>query len=88
MNLSFFCLLIFATLSRESEGSFQFSNYHTEVEDIRAVTEYFTRANRKIVAILGHSKGAPTCQDRLFIVFQSPVNDQRNSILHCAFGET
>ncbi|KAG8367230.1 hypothetical protein BUALT_Bualt16G0051000 [Buddleja alternifolia] len=42
----------------ESDGSFQFSNYYKEVEDIRAVTEYFGVLNRKIIAILGHSKGA------------------------------
>ncbi|KAK6151954.1 hypothetical protein DH2020_014589 [Rehmannia glutinosa] len=41
----------------ESEGSFQLANYYRETEDIRAVTEYFGSLNRKVTAILGHSKG-------------------------------
>ncbi|KAK6151959.1 hypothetical protein DH2020_014594 [Rehmannia glutinosa] len=41
----------------ESEGSFQFGNYCRETEDIRAVTQYFSKHNRKVIAILGHSKG-------------------------------
>ncbi|KAL2553979.1 alpha/beta-hydrolase superfamily protein [Forsythia ovata] len=41
----------------ESEGSFGYSNYYREVEDLRAVVEYFNGANRTIKAILGHSKG-------------------------------
>ncbi|KAG8367225.1 hypothetical protein BUALT_Bualt16G0050500 [Buddleja alternifolia] len=40
----------------ESDGSFQYGNYYKEVEDIRAVIEYFSGVNRKIIAILGHSK--------------------------------
>lgn len=41
----------------ESEGSFGYSNYYKEVEDLRSVVEYFNGANRTIKAILGHSKG-------------------------------
>ncbi|XP_022866642.1 uncharacterized protein LOC111386412 isoform X5 [Olea europaea var. sylvestris] len=41
----------------ESEGSFQYGNYHREVEDLRSVIEYFTGVKRTIIAILGHSKG-------------------------------
>ncbi|CAA2992169.1 Hypothetical predicted protein [Olea europaea subsp. europaea] len=41
----------------ESEGSFQFGNEFREAEDLRAVIEYFTGANRTVAAILGHSKG-------------------------------
>ncbi|KAL7136764.1 hypothetical protein ABFS83_10G052700 [Erythranthe nasuta] len=41
----------------ESEGSFQYGNYSSEVEDLRAVIEYFTGINRSTVAIVGHSKG-------------------------------
>ncbi|KAI4335289.1 hypothetical protein L6164_013950 [Bauhinia variegata] len=42
----------------ESEGSFQFGNYWREVEDLHAVAQHFCEANRKISAIIGHSKGA------------------------------
>ncbi|KAG8367228.1 hypothetical protein BUALT_Bualt16G0050800 [Buddleja alternifolia] len=42
----------------ESDGSFQYGNYYKEVEDIRAVIKYFSGVNRKIISILGHSKGA------------------------------
>ncbi|KAI3443624.1 hypothetical protein Pfo_000289 [Paulownia fortunei] len=41
----------------ESEGSFQYGNYSSEAEDLRAVIEYFTGVNRLTVAVLGHSKG-------------------------------
>ncbi|KAL3535602.1 hypothetical protein ACH5RR_004063 [Cinchona calisaya] len=41
----------------ESEGTFQYSNYSGEVEDLRAVIGYFTRNNRRISALIGHSKG-------------------------------
>ncbi|XP_022856758.1 uncharacterized protein LOC111377856 isoform X3 [Olea europaea var. sylvestris] len=41
----------------ESEGSLQFGNEFREAEDLRAVIEYFTGANRTVAAILGHSKG-------------------------------
>ncbi|XP_073033531.1 putative uncharacterized protein YDL057W isoform X2 [Primulina eburnea] len=41
----------------ESEGSFHFGNYLSEVEDLRAVTEYFKSVKRAAVVVLGHSKG-------------------------------
>ncbi|XP_073277610.1 putative uncharacterized protein YDL057W isoform X1 [Primulina huaijiensis] len=41
----------------ESEGSFHFGNYLSEVEDLRAVTEYFESVKRAAVVVLGHSKG-------------------------------
>ncbi|CAA0814263.1 alpha/beta-Hydrolases superfamily protein [Striga hermonthica] len=41
----------------ESEGSFMYGNYSSEVEDLRAVIEYFNRVNRFTVAAIGHSKG-------------------------------
>ncbi|XP_058758262.1 uncharacterized protein LOC131631485 [Vicia villosa] len=41
----------------ESEGSFQYGNYWTEVEDLHAVAEHFRESNRIIRAIVGHSKG-------------------------------
>ncbi|ERN16449.1 hypothetical protein AMTR_s00052p00196310 [Amborella trichopoda] len=42
----------------ESEGSFQYGNYWKEVEDLRSVVEYFSGAQRKTRAIIGHSKGS------------------------------
>ncbi|KAL3532629.1 hypothetical protein ACH5RR_006150 [Cinchona calisaya] len=41
----------------ESEGTFQYGNYWREVADLRSVVEYFSGTNRRIAAILGHSKG-------------------------------
>ncbi|XP_076889205.1 uncharacterized protein LOC143539904 [Bidens hawaiensis] len=41
----------------ESEGSFQFGNYRKEVDDLRAVIQHFTEANRVVSAAIGHSKG-------------------------------
>ncbi|PNX99817.1 esterase/lipase/thioesterase [Trifolium pratense] len=40
----------------ESEGSFQYGNYWTEVDDLHAVTQHFRESNRVIRAIVGHSK--------------------------------
>ena len=42
---------------RESEGSSQSSSFWKEVDDLRAVIQHFSGANRVISAILGHSKG-------------------------------
>lgn len=42
---------------RESEGLFQFGNYHKEVHDLKAVIQHFAAVNRVVTAILGHSKG-------------------------------
>ncbi|XP_059642650.1 putative uncharacterized protein YDL057W [Cornus florida] len=41
----------------ESEGSFQYGNYHREADDLRAVVQYFSEKKRVIAAIIGHSKG-------------------------------
>ncbi|XP_076889203.1 putative uncharacterized protein YDL057W isoform X1 [Bidens hawaiensis] len=41
----------------ESEGSFEFGNYRKEVDDLKAVIQHFTEANRAVSAIIGHSKG-------------------------------
>ncbi|XP_027336549.1 uncharacterized protein LOC113850277 [Abrus precatorius] len=41
----------------ESEGSFQYGNYWTEVDDLHAVAQHFHKSNRVISAIVGHSKG-------------------------------
>lgn len=43
--------------SRESEGSFQYGNYYREADDLHAVIQHFSGANRTISGILGHSKG-------------------------------
>lgn len=41
----------------ESEGSFQYGNYRREADDLHSVVEFFNGANRKVTAVLGHSKG-------------------------------
>lgn len=41
----------------ESDGTFQYGNYWKEVEDLRAVTQFFSGQNREVHAIVGHSKG-------------------------------
>ncbi|THU59385.1 hypothetical protein C4D60_Mb07t01620 [Musa balbisiana] len=41
----------------DSDGSFQYGNYWREVEDLRAIIQYFSRQNRGVHAIVGHSKG-------------------------------
>ncbi|KAG8367222.1 hypothetical protein BUALT_Bualt16G0050200 [Buddleja alternifolia] len=41
----------------ESEGTFEYGNYLSETEDLRAVIEYFTGLKRSTVVVLGHSKG-------------------------------
>ncbi|KAL3692633.1 hypothetical protein R1sor_006284 [Riccia sorocarpa] len=41
----------------ESEGVFAYGNYWREVEDLRAVVEYWRGQGREINAIVGHSKG-------------------------------
>ena len=46
-----------ALLSRESEGSFRYGNYHREANDLRDVIQHFRWENFAIIAIVGHSKG-------------------------------
>lgn len=41
----------------ESEGSFEFGIYWREVDDIHSVVQHFHEANRRVMAIIGHSKG-------------------------------
>ncbi|KAI4379543.1 hypothetical protein MLD38_005825 [Melastoma candidum] len=41
----------------ESEGSFDYANYHGEVDDLRSVVEYYRGGSRETRAIIGHSKG-------------------------------
>lgn len=54
----------------ESEGSFQYGNYHREAEDLRAVVEYFQAKQRCVVAIIGHSKGG-----NAVLLYASRYND-------------
>ncbi|KAJ0768860.1 putative alpha/Beta hydrolase [Helianthus annuus] len=42
----------------ESEGSFQYGNYYREVDDLRAVIQYFEHEKRSVAAIIGHSKAS------------------------------
>ena len=51
-------LLVLSLSCRESEGTFEYGNYQREPDDLRAVIQYFSGANRVITGILGHSKGA------------------------------
>ncbi|KAL6274478.1 hypothetical protein ACE6H2_025170 [Prunus campanulata] len=41
----------------ESEGTFQYGNYRGEADDLHAVIQHFSGANRAASTILGHSKG-------------------------------
>ncbi|KAG8367224.1 hypothetical protein BUALT_Bualt16G0050400 [Buddleja alternifolia] len=41
----------------ECEGIFEYGNYLSETEDLRAVIEYFSGLKRSTVVVLGHSKG-------------------------------
>ncbi|XP_068343116.1 uncharacterized protein [Pyrus communis] len=41
----------------KSKGTFLYGNYRREAEDLHAVVQLFSRANRPPTAILGHSKG-------------------------------
>ncbi|XP_071911116.1 putative uncharacterized protein YDL057W isoform X1 [Coffea arabica] len=59
----------------ESEGLFQYGNYWREVEDLRSVVEYFIAANRRITAILGHSKGG-----NIVLLYASKYHDICNVI--------
>jgi hypothetical protein len=43
--------------SRESDGSFQYGYYWREAEDLHAVTQHFHESNRRVNAVVGHSKG-------------------------------
>lgn len=42
----------------ESEGSFELGGYWREADDIHSVAQHFEEANRTVIAIVGHSKGA------------------------------
>ncbi|XP_059633117.1 uncharacterized protein LOC132275931 isoform X2 [Cornus florida] len=59
----------------ESEGSFQFGNYWREAEDLHAVIQHFSGANRPISAILGHSKGG-----NVVLLYASKYHDVRTVV--------
>ncbi|XP_065849084.1 uncharacterized protein [Euphorbia lathyris] len=54
----------------ESEGSFQYGNYHREAEDLRSVVQHFRRQKRVIGAVAGHSKGG-----NVVLLYASKYND-------------
>ncbi|XP_020242497.1 uncharacterized protein LOC109820713 isoform X2 [Asparagus officinalis] len=47
----------------ESEGTFEYGNYHKEVEDLHAVIQHLSKT-QEVSAILGHSKAASYCAGR------------------------
>jgi pimeloyl-ACP methyl ester carboxylesterase len=42
----------------ESEGVFSLGEYHKEVDDIHAVVDHADRLGYRVIALIGHSKGA------------------------------
>ncbi|KAK6927272.1 Serine aminopeptidase, S33 [Dillenia turbinata] len=54
----------------ESEGSFQYGNYHKESDDLRAVVQHFFEEKRQVFAIVGHSKGG-----NVVLLYASKYND-------------
>lgn len=48
-------------LCRYTEDSYYSGNYNSEIEDLRAVVQYFSALNRPVAAVLGHSKGIIQC---------------------------
>ncbi|XP_024963130.1 uncharacterized protein LOC112503299 isoform X2 [Cynara cardunculus var. scolymus] len=52
------------------EGSFQYGNYYREVDDLRAVMQYFDQEKRSVAAIIGHSKGG-----NVVLLYASRFND-------------
>ncbi|KAI3692573.1 hypothetical protein L6452_32390 [Arctium lappa] len=54
----------------DSEGSFQYGNYYREVDDLRAVMQYFEHEKRSVAAIIGHSKGG-----NVVLLYASRFND-------------
>ncbi|KAL7187778.1 hypothetical protein ACSBR1_037770 [Camellia fascicularis] len=54
----------------ESEGMFRYGSYRREVDDLRAVVQYFCGEKRAIAAIIGHSKGG-----NVVLLYASTYND-------------
>ncbi|XP_010503363.1 PREDICTED: uncharacterized protein LOC104780562 [Camelina sativa] len=59
----------------ESEGSFYYGNYSHEADDLRSVIQYFSKMNRVVPIILGHSKGGD-----VVLLYASKYHDIRNVI--------
>lgn len=60
----------------DSEGSFQYGNYYREVDDLRAVMQYFEHEKkRSVAAIIGHSKGG-----NVVLLYASRFNDVHNVV--------
>lgn len=59
----------------DSEGSFQYGNYYREVDDLRAVIQYFQHEKRSVAAIIGHSKGG-----NVVLLYASRFNDVQNVV--------
>ncbi|KAK8962308.1 hypothetical protein KSP40_PGU009902 [Platanthera guangdongensis] len=54
----------------ESDGEFQYGNYHKEVDDLHAIVLFFSEKKYKICAITGHSKGG-----NVVLLYASTHND-------------
>ncbi|BAT76823.1 hypothetical protein VIGAN_01488100 [Vigna angularis var. angularis] len=59
----------------ESEGSFEIGGFWREADDIHAVAQHFLKANRTVIAIVGHSKGANAA-----ILYASKYNDVKTIV--------
>lgn len=59
----------------ESEGDFLYGNYWREVEDLRSVVEYWTSRGRRVVCVIGHSKGG-----NCVVLYASKYHDVPNVI--------
>ncbi|KAL4180578.1 hypothetical protein AMTRI_Chr13g92760 [Amborella trichopoda] len=68
----------------ESDGSFQYGNYWKEVEDLRSVVEYLSGAQRKIIAIVGHSKGDLELWKFEYRVTEESLMDRLSTDMHVA----
>ncbi|XP_014507419.1 uncharacterized protein LOC106767107 isoform X1 [Vigna radiata var. radiata] len=59
----------------ESEGSFEIGGFWREADDLHAVAQHFLKANRTVIAIVGHSKGANAA-----ILYASKYNDVKTIV--------
>ncbi len=59
----------------ESQGEFAYGNYWREVEDLRAVIEYWKTQGRRVETIIGHSKGG-----NCVVLYASKYHDVPNIV--------
>ncbi|VFQ83027.1 unnamed protein product [Cuscuta campestris] len=59
----------------ESEGTFHYGHYQKEADDLHSVVEHFTSEKRRVVAILGHSKGG-----NVVLLYASRYHDVPNVV--------